>query len=128
MERHKPAALLSAAVTLLSGVVLVGLYELHARSAPVSDLKVAGTPEQIERGRAISVGFCSACHSKTGTLTGDLDIGDDFPVPIGKFVSSILTRIAQSGHSSDGDIRAIRNGVDRDGRWLVIMSYTMRAN
>ena len=119
------AALLSAAATLLSGVVLVGLYELHARSAPVSDLKVAGTPEQIERGRAISDGFCSACHSKTGTLTGGLDIGDDFPVPVGSFVSSNLTRIAQSGLWSDGDIfRAIRNGVDREGRWLVIMSYT----
>jgi mono/diheme cytochrome c family protein len=119
------AALLSAAATLLSGVVLVGLYELHARRAPVSDLKVAGTPEQIERGRAISDGFCSACHSKTGTLTGGLNIGDDFPVPVGSFVSSNLTRIGQSGLWSDGDIfRAIRNSVDRDGRWLVIMSYT----
>ena len=28
-------------------------------------------------------------------------------------------------HWSDGDIfRAIRNSIDRDGRWLVIMSYT----
>jgi hypothetical protein len=45
------AALLSVAAALSSGAVLVGLYELHARSAPVSDLKVAGTPEQIERGR-----------------------------------------------------------------------------
>jgi mono/diheme cytochrome c family protein len=119
------AALLSAAAALSSGAVLVGLYELHARSAPVSDLKVAGTPEQIERGRAISDGFCSACHSKTGTLTGGLDIGDDFPVPIGTFVSSNLTHIGQPGHWSDGDIfRAIRNSIDRDGRWLVIMSYT----
>jgi hypothetical protein len=88
-------------------------------------LKVAGTPEQIERGRAISDGFCSACHSKTGTLTGGLNIGDDFPAPIGTFVSSNLARIGQSGHWSDGDIfRAIRNSVDGDGRWLVIMSCT----
>jgi mono/diheme cytochrome c family protein len=119
------AALLSAAATLVSGIVLVGLFELHARSAPALDLKVAGTPEQIERGRAISDGFCSACHSKTGTLTGGLNIGDDFPVPIGSFVSSNLTPGGQLSHWSDGDIfRAIRNGIDRDGHWLVVMSYT----
>jgi mono/diheme cytochrome c family protein len=119
------AALLSAAVTLISGIVLVGLFEMHARSAPASDLKVAGTSEQIERGRAISDGFCSACHSKTGTLTGGLNIGEDFPIPIGSFVSSNLTPAGQLSHWSDGDIfRAIRNSIDRDGRWLVIMSYT----
>jgi hypothetical protein len=66
------AALLSAAAALLSGVVLVGLFELHARSAPALDLRVAGTPEQIERGRAISDGFCSACHSKTDTQVTDV--------------------------------------------------------
>ena len=38
------AALLSAAVTLVSGIVLVGLFEMHARSAPALDLKAAGTP------------------------------------------------------------------------------------
>jgi mono/diheme cytochrome c family protein len=119
------AALLSAAATLASGIALVGLFEMHVRSAPALDLNVAGTPEQIERGRAISDGFCSACHSKTGTLTGGLNIGEDFPVPIGTFVSSNLTPVGQLSHWSDGDIfRAIRNSIDRDGRWLVIMSYT----
>jgi mono/diheme cytochrome c family protein len=119
------AALLSAVAALASGIVLVGLFEIHARSAPVLDLKVAGTPEQIARGRAISDGFCSACHSKTGTLTGGLNFGDDFPVPIGSFVSSNLTPAGQLSHWSDGDIfRAVRNSIDRDGHWLVIMSYT----
>jgi mono/diheme cytochrome c family protein len=119
------AALLSAAAVLVSGIALIGLYDVHARSAPALDLKVAGTPEQIARGRAISDGFCSACHSKTGTLTGGLNLGEDFPVPIGSFVSSNLTPAGQLSHWSDGDIfRAIRNGIDRDGRWLVIMSYT----
>jgi hypothetical protein len=89
------AALLSAAVTFVGGIVLVGLFEMHARSAPALDLKVAGAPEQIERGRAISDGFCSACHSKTGTLTGGLNIGEEFPVPIGSFVSSNLIPAGQ---------------------------------
>jgi mono/diheme cytochrome c family protein len=88
-------------------------------------LKVAGNPEQIQRGKAISDGFCSACHSKSGTLTGGLDVGEHFPVAVGSFVSSNLTPAGQLGRWSDGDIfRAIRNSVDRDGRWLIIMSYT----
>jgi mono/diheme cytochrome c family protein len=119
------AALLSAAVTLAGVIVMVGLFKVHARSAPALDLRVAATPEQIQRGRAISDGFCSGCHSKTGTLTGGLNIGEDLPVAIGSFVSSNLTPAGQLGHWSDGDIfRAIRNSVDRDGRWLVMMSYT----
>jgi mono/diheme cytochrome c family protein len=119
------AALLSAAVTLISVITIVGLSKLHARSAPVPGLKVAGTPEQIQRGEAISNGFCSACHSKTGTLTGGFDFGEDFPLPVGSFVSANLTPVGQLGHWSDGEIfRAIRNSIDRDGRWLIIMSYT----
>jgi hypothetical protein len=62
---------------------------------PAPDLKVVGMPEQIRRGQAISNGFCSGCHSKTGMLTRGLDIGDDFPVPIGLFVSSNLTPAGQ---------------------------------
>jgi len=119
------ASVLSITVIVVSVITAAGLYKLHSRSAPAPDLKVAATPEQIRRGQAISDGFCSACHSKTGTLTGGLDIGEDFPVPIGSFVSSNLTPAGYLNQWSDGEIfRAIRNSVDRDGRWLMIMSYT----
>jgi len=119
------AALLSAALASLSVILIVGLFKLNDRRAPTPVLKVAGTSEQIQRGKAISDGFCSACHSKSGTLTGGLDIGEDFPVPIGSFVSANLTPIGQLSRWSDGDIfRAIRNSVAPDGRWLIIMSYT----
>jgi mono/diheme cytochrome c family protein len=119
------AALFSAAVSVISVIMIVGLFKLHARGAPAPDLKVVATPEQILRGQAISNGFCSACHSSTGTLTGGLDVAKDLPVPIGSFVSSNLTPAGQLSRWSDGDIfRAIRNGVDRDGHWLIIMSYT----
>src|SRR6476619_7350402 len=103
------AALSSTAVTLISLIMIVGLFKLHARSAPAPVTKVAGTPEQIQRGKAISDGFCSACHSKTGTLTGGLDIGAHFPMPIGSFVSSNLTPAGQLRRWPDGDIfRALR--------------------
>jgi mono/diheme cytochrome c family protein len=119
------AAFFSAAISVVGVIMIVGLFKLHARSAPALDLKVAITPEQILRGQAISDGFCSACHSRTGTLTGGLDVAKDLPVPVGSFVSSNLTPAGQLSHWSDGDIfRAIRNGVDRDGHWLIIMSYT----
>jgi mono/diheme cytochrome c family protein len=119
------AAFFSAAVSLISVIMIVGLFKLYARSAPALDLKVASTPEKVVRGQAISDGFCSGCHSKTGTLTGGLDVAQDLPVPIGSFVASNLTPAGQLSHWSDGEIfRAIRNGVDRDGHWLIMMSYT----
>lgn len=119
------AALLSIVATVISVVLIVALFKLHARSAPAITLNVSGTPEQIQRGEEISNGFCGGCHSRTGTLTGGYNIGDDLPVPVGTFVSSNLTPAGPLSRWSDGDVfRAIRNGVDRDGRWLVIMSYT----
>jgi mono/diheme cytochrome c family protein len=119
------AALLATAVSFVSVLTIAGLVKLHTRSAPVPDLKVAGTPDQIQRGQAIATSFCDACHSTTGPLTGGEDIGEHFPMPVGSFVSSNLTPAGQVNRWSDGEIfRAIRNGVDADGHWLIIMSYT----
>ena len=97
---------------------------------PAPDLGVVGTPEQVVRGQAISDGFCSGCHSTTSPVTGGFYVGsEDLPVPIGSFVSSNLTPAGQLSRWSDVEIfRAIRNGVDRDGRRLIIMSYTNAGN
>jgi len=103
----------------------VGLFKLHSRSAPIPDLKSEGTPAQIRRGQAIANSFCDTCHSKSGSLTGGADSGEHLPLPLGSFVSANLTPAGQLSHWSDGEIfRAIRNAVDADGRWLIIMSYT----
>src|SRR5262249_18518131 len=119
------AASLSAVVGLIALITVIGLFKLHARSAPAPLTKVAGTPQQIQRGKAISDGFCSACHSKTGTLTGGRDFGEHFPVAVGSFISANLTAAGRPNSWTDADIfRAIRNSVDADGRWLIIMSYT----
>jgi mono/diheme cytochrome c family protein len=118
-------ALLSTVATTISVLLVVGLFKLHARTAPAVALNISPTSEQIQRGEDIANGFCSGCHSKTGTLTGGNNVADDLPVPVGAFVSSNLTPAGPLNGWSDGDIfRAIRNGVDRDGRWLMIMSYT----
>jgi len=119
------AALLGTAASLLMVLTVAGLFRLHARTAPIPDLKVVATPERIERGQAIASSFCDACHSKSGPLIGGLDIGKDLGIPIGSFVSSNLTPAGDLSRWSDGEIfRAIRNGIDADGHWLVIMSYT----
>jgi cytochrome c553 len=119
------AGVLAVFAAVLIVVMSAGLVKLRARIAATPELKVAGTASQIRRGKAIADGFCGACHSKTGTLTGGMDVGKDFPVPIGSFVSSNLTPVGQLSHWSDGEIfRAIRNGVDAKGRWLMVMSYT----
>jgi hypothetical protein len=56
------AALSATAVSLVSVLTIAGLLKLHTRIAPVPDLEVAGTPEQIQRGQAIASSFCDACH------------------------------------------------------------------
>jgi mono/diheme cytochrome c family protein len=117
-------ALLAVAVSSASALTAVGMIKQHSRWAPVPDIKVGATPELIARGKEISDGFCSGCHSKTGTLTGGADLGNDLPVPIGSLVSSNLTAAGPLKNWSDGEVfRAIRNGVDAEGRWLTMMSY-----
>jgi mono/diheme cytochrome c family protein len=119
------AAVLAVAVSAVGALMTAGLVKQHARSAPVPDLRVEATPVRIARGKAVVDGFCSACHSSSGTLTGGLDIGEHFPMPVGSFVSSNLTPAGRLRRWSDGEIfRAIRNSVDADGRWLMLMSYT----
>ncbi len=119
-------ALLLALVLLgAAGLMLRGLSLLYARSAPVPDLQVEITPARLARGQEIAKTFCGACHSPNGELTGGLDIGKDLPARIGSLVTPNLTPTGPVARWSDGQLfRAIRNGVDADGRWLMIMSYT----
>src|SRR5262245_13452651 len=82
------AAVLAVAVSFASTLAIAGMVKLHARSAPVPHLKVEATPERVARGKAIVDGFCSACHSTTGTLTGGKRFDDHPPIPVGSVVSA----------------------------------------
>jgi cytochrome c553 len=119
------ASLLIVILSLIGGAAANGLRKMHLRDAPLSELKVDADSAQIRRGQAISDSFCGACHSRTGTLTGGVDLGKDLSHRLGSFVSSNLTPAGPLQHWSDGQIfRAIRNGIGADGRWLVVMSLT----
>lgn len=119
------SGLLTLVVSLVSILMLIGMVKFYTpRSAPVLDLTVAGTSEQIARGEHLANSFCASCHSTTNQLplTGGLDLGKDFPMPLGSFVSVNLTPAGPLKAWSDGEVfRAIRNGIDRDGRGLMVM-------
>jgi cytochrome c553 len=119
------AGLIAILLSLTCVAAATGFYKQGLRSAPVPELRVEGRDEQIRRGQAIADSFCGGCHSESGTLTGGREIGKDLPINMGSFVASNLTPAGPLKQWSDGQIfRAIRNGVDARGHWLVIMSLT----
>ena len=119
------AGFAAGAFALPAALMVAGLEKSQARHAPAPDIRVATTPGRIHRGQAIASAFCGACHSSEGTLSGGRDLGAHFPMPIGRFIAANLTPAGQLTRWSDGEIfRAIRNNVDADGHWLMIMSLT----
>lgn len=125
-----PGAVVTGLLTLIFALVTVlaadGLYQFYVpRGTPVTELKVAGTPEQVARGQHLANSICVGCHTTNGELplSGGRDIGADLPVPLGSFVSVNLTPAGPLKDWSDGEIlRVLREGVDRDGHPLVVMS------
>jgi cytochrome c553 len=121
------ALLAALSILTLSASVLAiaGMIKATNRSAPVPYVQIEGTRDQIRRGEAIADSFCGACHTQSGPLTGGMDVGKHLAVPVGSFVASNLTPAGVLAHWTDGEIfRAIRNGIDADGNWLTIMTYT----
>jgi mono/diheme cytochrome c family protein len=119
-------ALLLALGCIATALLMVrGLSLFYDRNAPVPALHVDATPARIARGQEIADTFCSGCHGREGVLIGGRDIGKDLPIPIGSLVAPNLTPAGPVAGWSDGELyRAVRNSVDADGRWLMIMSLT----
>ena len=120
---------LTALLTLLFAVVsivgLLGVYRLHApHGQPAASITVRATPEQLTAaGRRVA--GCAGCHSSADALpldggTTNFLGGSGFGP--GVLVPPNLTPGGPLKDWSDGDIvRAIREGLDRDGRPLLIM-------
>src|SRR5579859_6616873 len=119
------AGLLTLISLALLTLVLVGYSKLNQpHSNPVADVHVAGTPEQIARGQQLAH-ICAGCHSPNRQLplAGTNFIAKfGFP-PIGTFYAPNLTPSGNIKDWSDGEvIRAIREGVHKNGRSLLVMS------
>ena len=130
------------AVLLLVALVVIGVpayfYGAYPKMRPAPQLTAPATPEAIERGRYLAEALtgCIACHSPV-----DESKPGDFPQPgleyagrvfppeafPGTIVARNLTPDPETGIGqwTDGEIvRAIREGVSRDGRPLFpLMNY-----
>ena len=130
------AGLIAAAV-VLAGAGVTYLYVRKPSQAPAASIKVAMTPERIARGAYIftSVADCDGCHSQrdyslvngpvvtTGRGRGNL-LSDMMKGLPGVVVAPNITPDMETGIGAwtDGEkIRAIRDGVDRDGNALFPM-------
>ena len=121
------SGLLSLILVAVTLVALLGFYRLGV--APyrytVSDVAVAMTPEQVARGEDLAH-LCADCHSSAGQLPLDGSAenflaGPGVP-PLGELWATNLTPGGPLKDWTDGEIiRAIREGVDNNGRPLFAM-------
>jgi len=128
------AALLSTAAVALG---LAALFLLFPRVSAAPELKVAGTPEQVDRGRYLAhhVAVCLDCHSErdwglfaappvAGTWGEGGEVFDEEMGLPGAYYAGNITPSGIGGFS-DGEVyRAITAGLGKDGRPLFpIMPY-----
>jgi mono/diheme cytochrome c family protein len=117
------SGVMTLAFTLAICVALFGYYKLNFPRGPaVVEVKVAGTPEQLARGARFAA-VCAGCHSPDGKppLVGRNFLEGGGP-PVGTMYAPNLTPGGDIKDWSDGEIiRAIREGVHKSGRALIIM-------
>ncbi|TAH53693.1 MAG: c-type cytochrome [Chloroflexota bacterium] len=104
---------------------LVGTMRLNQNfnaSNPVSNVTIQATPEQLAFGAKYAK-FCAGCHSGNQQLplSGN-NFGAEIPIPFGTLYAPNLTPAGNIKDWTDGEvIRAIREGVHKSGRALIIM-------
>jgi mono/diheme cytochrome c family protein len=120
-------ALLSLLFAAISMVGLLGVYRLEApHGQPAASISIRATPDQLAVAARRANG-CAGCHSSAGSLPLDGGTMNFLGGPGGGFGPGVvvppnLTPGGPLKDWSDGEIvRAIREGVDRSGRPLLIM-------
>lgn len=118
------SGLLTLVPVALFVLALIGFSKLNARyDNPVAVIQVAGTAAQIARGEQLA-NTCTSCHSPGNELPlsgSNFATKFDFP-PMGTLYAPNLTPSGNIKDWTDGEvIRAIREGVHKDGRSLLIM-------
>lgn len=137
MRIVKWALLVILVIVVLAGGAAAGyFFVLHPKSRPAPDLEAQATPEAVARGRYLAnhVTGCIACHSETdynapgdpviAGKEGSGKVWPELPGFPGRIRTQNLTSDKATGLGSwtDGEIvRAMREGVSRDGRVLFPM-------
>lgn len=130
----KKLSLVLLAPALLAGGAFAWLAAKRPEAVPPADIRVELTGERIARGKYLfeNLADCDGCHSPRDwdkfpgpVLPGRRGSGYEFPAELGlpgRVVSRNLTPDAMTGLGewTDGEIiRAIREGVSRDGHALI---------
>ena len=119
---------LSGLLTFIPSVLLIlallGFYKLNQHfDNSVQEIQVAGTPDQIARGEKLA-NICVSCHTPGNQMPlsgSNFAAKFEFP-PLGTLYAPNLTPSGNIADWTDGEIiRAIREGVDQNGRSLLVM-------
>ena len=132
----KVVAAVALVIFAAAGVGFGYLYLRKPAVAPPPAIQVEMTPERIERGRWLfgNLAACDGCHSERDftrfggpVVDGGLGKGFVFPAELGMPGTVVAPNITPDketgiGAWTDGEkIRAIREGIGRDGRVLFPM-------
>ncbi|MBI5029137.1 MAG: cytochrome c [Chloroflexi bacterium] len=127
------SGLLTLVFLLVFVAALIGFLKTTIpASNPVSNIKVQSTPEQLARGETLAQ-LCSGCHSPEAKppLIGGKENFAQIPngPNLGTVYSPNLTPAGEMKDWTDGEIiRAIREGVHKNGRPLIVMPTTSFSN
>jgi cytochrome c553 len=118
------SGLLTLIPTAVLVLALVGYYKLNERHEnPVANVQVAGTAAQIARGEQLAH-TCASCHTPVDQLPlSGSNFAEKFGLPpLGTLYAPNLTPSGDITDWTDGEvIRAIREGIHKNGRSLLIM-------
>lgn len=125
------SGLLALLGVVLLGLALRGFAMLNQKyDNPVADIQVARTEAEIARGQQLAH-ICMNCHSpnRKPPLSGsDFLFRFEMP-PMGTLYAPNLTPGGDIDNWTDGEvIRAIREGIHKDGRALLIMPSNIGRN
>ena len=117
-----PAGIVTLIMAAVLGLALLGYAKLNAKhDNPPTAIQVTSTPDVIARGEKLAY-VCASCHSSPPgqlPLTGQ-NFGESGP-PVGTLYAPNLTPV-HLAEWTDGEIaRAIREGIHKNGRSLIIM-------
>jgi cytochrome c2 len=121
------AGLLTLLLVIVTTLALIGLYKFYEpHNNPVANIQVDRTPARIARGEQLAH-LCMGCHSPNEQLPlSGYNLLARFPLPpIGTLYAPNLTPSGNIKDWTDGQvIRAVREGVHKDGRSLLVMPST----